>query len=50
MHTKKHDISQVKHPKSGRYIKIDRTKDRIISHKITRGLYKNIPEADSRNE
>jgi hypothetical protein len=38
----KHDIAQIKNPKSGRYIKIDKTLGKIISHKPTAGPYKNI--------
>lgn len=39
---KKHDIVQVKNPKTNRYIKIDRTKGQIISHKKTLGPYKGV--------
>jgi hypothetical protein len=46
----RHEIVQVRNPRTGRYVKIDRTKGRVISHKRTKGLYKNIPEAGSRNE
>jgi hypothetical protein len=42
---KKHDIVQVKNPKTERYIKIDRTVGKIISHKPTKGPYKNVPVA-----
>jgi len=42
---RKYDIVQVRNPKTERYVKIDRTKGRIISHKITKGMYKNIPIA-----
>lgn len=45
---KKHDIVQVKNPKTGRYVKIDRTIGRILSHKKTPGPYKNIPIARKR--
>jgi hypothetical protein len=40
---KKHDIVQVKNPKTERYVKIDRTEGKIISHKKSEGPYKNIP-------
>lgn len=43
--TKKHDIVQVKNPKTDRYVKIDRTVGRIISHKPTQGPYKGVPVA-----
>lgn len=49
MASKKHDIVQVKNPRTGRYVKIDRTIGRIISHKKTLGPYKNIPIARKRN-
>jgi len=39
----KKDIIQIKNPKSGCYIKIDRDVGKIISHKKTLGEYKNIP-------
>jgi len=41
----KHDIVQVKNPKTDRYVKIDRTIGRILSHKVTEGPYKDIPVA-----
>ena len=41
----KHDIVQVKNPKTERYVKIDRTEGKIISHKKSEGPYKNIPVA-----
>jgi len=40
--TKKHDVVQVKNPKTDRYVKIDRTTGRIVSYKPTKGPYKNI--------
>jgi hypothetical protein len=45
MTKKKHDIVQVKNPKSGRYVKIDRTDGKIISHKKSEGPYKDVPIA-----
>ena len=42
MPTKK-DIVQTKNPKSGHYVKIDRSAGKIIGHKATKGPYKNIP-------
>ncbi len=41
----KHDIVQVKNPKTERYIKIDRALGQIIGEKTTKGPYKNIPVA-----
>jgi len=42
---KKKDIVQVKNPRSGRFVKIDRAAGKIIDHKKTSGAYKNIPIA-----
>lgn len=39
----KKDIIQLKNPKSGLYVKIDRNEGKIVSHKKTKGPYKNIP-------
>ncbi|MBA7688461.1 hypothetical protein ES703_96942 [subsurface metagenome] len=36
------NIVQIKNPKSGRYIKIDRRLGKIIAHKNSDGPYKNI--------
>lgn len=44
----KHDVVQVKNPKSGHYVKIDRTAGKIVSHKQTDGPYKGIPVARKR--
>lgn len=44
----KHDVVQVKNPKSGHYVKIDRSEGRIIAHKKTEGQYKNVPVARKR--
>jgi hypothetical protein len=44
-HTEKHDIVQVKNPRTERYVKIDRTAGKILSHKVTKGPYKDIPVA-----
>ena len=43
--TQKAKIVQVKNPKTGRYVKIDREKGRIVSHKKSDGRYKNVPVA-----
>jgi hypothetical protein len=42
---KKHDIVQVKNPRSGNYVKIDRTAGKILDHKKSSGAYKNVPVA-----
>jgi len=45
MATKKKDVVQVKNPKSGHYVKIDRSVGRIIAHKRSDGPYKDVPIA-----
>lgn len=45
MTTKKTGVVQIKNPKSGRYVKIDRSKGKIISHKKSEGPYKGVPVA-----
>ncbi len=42
---KNRDVVQVKNPRSNRYVKIDRSNGRIVSHKKTTGPYKGIPVA-----
>lgn len=37
------DLVQIKHPKTGRYTKINRDTGTIVSHKRTKGPYKNVP-------
>lgn len=46
---KKRDIVQVKNPRSDRYVKIDRSAGKIISHKKTSGPYKGVPVARKRS-
>ena len=41
----KKDIIQSKNPKTGRYVKIDRAKGKIVSSKKTPGPYAGIPIA-----
>ncbi|CAB5506136.1 hypothetical protein THERMOS_2241 [Bathymodiolus thermophilus thioautotrophic gill symbiont] len=48
MTTRKHDVVQVRNPRSGHYVKIDRTEGRIMSHKKSAGKYKNVPVARKR--
>lgn len=42
---KKKDIVQVKNPRSGHFVKIDREAGKIIDHKKSSGAYKNVPIA-----
>ncbi|NYT27838.1 MAG: hypothetical protein H0A76_08050 [Candidatus Thiodubiliella endoseptemdiera] len=44
------DIIQVKNPRTNRYVKIDRDKGRIISHKKSPGKYANVPVAKSKRK
>ena len=41
---------EVKNPRSGHYVKIDRSRGEILSHKKTAGQYKNIPVARKRKQ
>jgi hypothetical protein len=41
----KRDVVQVRNPKTGHYVKIDRAKGEILDHKKSEGPYKNIPIA-----
>jgi len=43
--SKKKDVVQVKNPKSGHYVKIDRLAGKIIDHKKSIGPFKGIPIA-----
>jgi hypothetical protein len=47
---KKRDIVQTKNPKSKRYVKIDRSKGKIVAHKKSTGPYKNVPIARKRSK
>lgn len=42
---KKSDVVQVKNPRTKRYVKIDRDKGKIVSHKKSPGPYKDVPVA-----
>jgi hypothetical protein len=44
------DVVQVKNPKTGRYVKIDRSEGKIIGHKKSEGPYKNVPIARKRTK
>ena len=41
----KKDVVQVKNPRTGRYVKIDRAQGKIVTSKKSPGPYKNIPVA-----
>lgn len=41
----KPDYVQLKNPRTGRYVKIDRTRGWIVAYKKSDGPYKNIPIA-----
>ena len=41
----KHDMVQVKNPRTGLYVKIDRTVGAIVAHKKSSGPYKGVPVA-----
>jgi hypothetical protein len=45
MSSPKRDVVQVKNPRTNRYVKIDRAKGQIVSHKKSSGPYKDIPVA-----
>ena len=47
---KKRDVVQVKNPRSGHYVKIDRNQGQIISHKKSEGPYKAVPVARKRGK
>ncbi len=42
---KQKDVVQIKNPKSGKYVKIDRSAGKIIAHKKSDGPYKGVPVA-----
>jgi hypothetical protein len=48
--SKKKDIVQIKNPKSGHYVKIDRSEGKIISNKKSSGPYKNVPVARKKSK
>ncbi len=39
----KRDVVQTRNPRSGHYVKIDRSGGKIVSHKSSPGPYKGIP-------
>ncbi len=46
----KRDVVQVRNPKTGRYVKIDRDAGRIIGQKKSPGPYKGVPVARKRGD
>lgn len=46
--TERRDIVQVKNPRTGHYVKIDRAEGRILAHKKSEGPYKGVPVARKR--
>lgn len=44
------NVVQVKNPRTGHYIKIDRSVGRIVAHKKSDGPYKGIPVARKSNK
>lgn len=46
---KKADIVQVKNPRTGHYVKIDRDQGRILDYKKSDGPYKDVPIARKRS-
>jgi len=47
--SQKQKIVQVKNPKTGKYVKIDREKGRIVAHKKSEGPFKNVAVARKRS-
>ena len=45
MPEKKKDVVQVKNPRTGKYVKIDRSAGKIVSSKKSEGPYRNVPVA-----
>jgi hypothetical protein len=45
MSDKKHNVVQVKNPRTNKYVKIDRSEGKIVSHKKSPGPYKGVPVA-----
>ncbi len=50
MASKKRDVVQVKNPRTGRYVKIDRSAGKILDHKKSDGPYKGVPVARRRSK
>lgn len=39
----KKDVVQLRNPRTGHYVKVDRSEGRILSHKKSPGPYKGVP-------
>ncbi len=50
MSTKKKDMVQTRNPKSGHYVKINRSEGKIVSHKKSTGPYKGVPVARKKSK
>jgi len=48
MARKRARFAQLRNPKTGRYVKVDRERGVIIAHKRTKGPYKGVPIARRR--
>ncbi|MFY0653968.1 MAG: hypothetical protein JXQ96_18145 [Cyclobacteriaceae bacterium] len=48
--SEKKRIVQVKNPKTGKYVKIDRDKGKIVAHKKSTGPYKGVAVARKRSQ
>lgn len=48
--SKKKDVVQIKNPKSGHYVKIDRSAGKIVGHKKSSGPYKDVPVARKKSK
>ncbi len=48
--SEKKRIVQVKNPKTGKYVKIDREKGRIVAHKKSEGPFKGVAVARKRSQ
>ena len=47
---KTRELVQVKNPRSGRYVKIDKSAGRIVSHKKSPGPYKGVRVVKARSK
>jgi len=50
MASKKRDVVQTKNPKTGHYVKIDRSAGKILDTKKSPGPYKGVPVARKRKK
>ena len=50
MSSKKKDVVQTRNPKTGRYVKIDRSAGKIVSHKKSSGPYEGVPIARKKSK